>query len=83
MRCRAWQSRPLDAVWPVIYLDALVIKVRDQGVVQNKAAYLALGMGVSVATKIEGRTSEKIEGRAQKGSRGRSGCASASSTARR
>ncbi len=39
-----WQSRPLDAVYPVIFLDALVCKVRDAGTVKNKAAHLAVGV---------------------------------------
>ena len=37
-----WQARPLEAVWPIVYLDAIVLKVRDQGVVQNKHVYMAL-----------------------------------------
>jgi putative transposase len=37
----AWQNRPLDAVYPIVYLDALVVEVRDQGVVRNKSVYLA------------------------------------------
>src|SRR6202012_279868 len=41
---QAWQARRLDPVWPIVYLDALVIKVRDGGVVGNKSAYLALGI---------------------------------------
>lgn len=41
---REWQSRPLDRVYPVVYLDALVCKVRDEGVVRNKAAHIALGV---------------------------------------
>lgn len=48
-----WQARPLDRVWPFIFLDALVIKVRDQGVVQNKSAYLALGVGGGVDGRKE------------------------------
>ena len=59
---QAWQARPLDAVWPVIYLDALVIKVRDQGVVQNKAAYLALGLGVDGRKEVLGLWLETTEG---------------------
>src|SRR5690348_301992 len=39
---RAWQTRPLDDVYPVVFLDALVLKVRDGGSVQRKACYLAL-----------------------------------------
>lgn len=41
---KAWQSRPLDPVWPIIYVDALVVKVRDGNVVTNKAAHLVLGV---------------------------------------
>jgi putative transposase len=40
----AWQTRPLDAFYAIIYIDALVVKVRDGGMVQNKAAYLAVGV---------------------------------------
>ena len=39
-----WQTRPLDAFYAIIYIDALVLKVRDGGMVQNKAAYLAVGV---------------------------------------
>jgi len=39
-----WQSRPLDAVYPIIYLDCLVVKVRQDKKVINKAIYLALGV---------------------------------------
>jgi putative transposase len=38
-----WQSRPLDPVWPVIFIDALMVKIRD-GVVTNRAVYLAIGI---------------------------------------
>jgi transposase-like protein len=41
-----WQNRPLDAVYPIFYIDALVIKVRDQGTVRNKPAYQAIGVDV-------------------------------------
>lgn len=41
---REWQHRPLDAVYPIVYIDALVIKVRTQGVVTNRPAYLAIGV---------------------------------------
>ena len=40
----AWQTRPLDSFYAIIYIDALVVKVRDGGMVQNKAAYLAVGV---------------------------------------
>lgn len=43
---KAWQCRPLDEIYPIIYIDALVIKVRDGGQVRNKAAHLAIGIGL-------------------------------------
>jgi len=43
---REWQSRPLDAVYPILYIDALVIKVRTQGSVVNRPAYVAVGVDV-------------------------------------
>lgn len=41
---KAWQSRPLDPVWPVLFLDALVVKVRDGAHVVNKAAHIVVGV---------------------------------------
>jgi putative transposase len=41
---KAWQGRPLEEIYPIIYLDALVVKVRDGHQVRNKAAYLAVGV---------------------------------------
>ena len=41
-----WQNRPLDSVYPILYIDALVVKVRDGGSVVNKAAYVAVGVDV-------------------------------------
>ena len=41
---KAWQSRPLDPVYAVVFLDAIVVKVRDNQVVQNKPAYVAVGV---------------------------------------
>ena len=41
---RAWQSRPLDPVYAAVFLDAIVVKVRDDQVVQNKPAYVAIGV---------------------------------------
>jgi putative transposase len=42
---KAWQSRPLDPVYAVVFLDAIMVKVRDNHVVQSKPAYLAAGIG--------------------------------------
>ena len=43
---KAWQSRPLEEVYPVLYLDAIVLKVRDGHQVRNKSAHLAIGVTV-------------------------------------
>ncbi|MBB5464963.1 ATP-dependent Lon protease [Paraburkholderia sp. CI2] len=40
-----WQQRPLEAMYPIVYFDALRLKIRDEGTVRNKAVYLALGNG--------------------------------------
>ena len=42
----AWQTRPLDTFYAILYVDALVVKVRDGGAVDNKAAYLVTGVDV-------------------------------------
>lgn len=39
---RAWQNRPLDAIYPILYLDALYVRMRDNGHVQNRAVYVAI-----------------------------------------
>jgi putative transposase len=59
---QAWQARPLDSVWPIVYLDALVIKVRDQGVVGNRSAYLVMGVGIEGKKQILGLWLEANEG---------------------
>ncbi len=58
----AWQNRALDAVYPIVYLDALVVKIRDQGVVRNKAVYLALGVTVAGSKEVLGLWIEQNEG---------------------
>lgn len=58
----AWQSRPLDATYPILYLDALVVKVRDQGVVVNKSVYLALGVTMRGTKEVLGIWIEQAEG---------------------
>jgi putative transposase len=47
---RAWQQRPLEDVYPVVFLDALVLKIREGGTAQRRACYLALGVGLDGAT---------------------------------
>jgi putative transposase len=58
----AWQNRPLDPVYCIVYLDALVVKVRDQGVVRNKAVYLALGVTTHGSKEVLGLWIEQNEG---------------------
>lgn len=57
-----WQSRPLDPVWPIVYLDALVVKVREQGVVQNRHLYVALAIGLEGQKEVLGLWLETNEG---------------------
>lgn len=50
----AWQHRPLEAFYPVIYLDALIVKVRDGGHVRNKAAHIAVGVDLEGVKHVLG-----------------------------
>lgn len=58
----AWQSRPLEAIYPIVYLDALVVKVRDEGTVRNKSVYLALGIKLDGTREVLGLWIEQTEG---------------------
>ena len=58
----AWRSRPLDPVYAIVYLDALRVKIRDEGLVQNKAVYLAIGIRCSGEKEILGLWIEQNEG---------------------
>ena len=51
---RAWQSRPLDTVYPIIYLDALVVKVRESSHIQNQAIHLIIGINTSGRKEVLG-----------------------------
>jgi len=44
---KAWQNRPLDSVYPIVYLDAIHLKIRTDGRVQNRAVYVALGVNMT------------------------------------
>jgi putative transposase len=57
-----WQSRPLEPVWPVIFLDAIICKVRDGGTVKNKAAHLAVGVDLDGKKEVLGIWVEHTEG---------------------
>lgn len=43
---KAWQSRPLDEVYPILYIDGLRLRIRDNGAVGTNVAYLAIGVDV-------------------------------------
>jgi transposase-like protein len=59
---REWQIRPLDSLYPVIFFDALRVKIRDEGTVRNKAVYLALGILPDGTKDILGLWIEQTEG---------------------
>lgn len=59
---REWQNRPLDQVYPIIIFDALRVKIRDEGVVRNKAVYLALGINLEGIKDVLGLWIEQTEG---------------------
>ena len=58
----AWQSRPLEPMYPVIFFDALRVKIRDDAVVRNKAIYLALGVLPDGTRDVLGIWIEQTEG---------------------
>jgi transposase-like protein len=58
----AWQQRPLDRMYPVVIFDALRVKIRDEGVVRNKAVYLALGVDREGYRDVLGLWIEQTEG---------------------
>jgi putative transposase len=59
---RAWAARPLEDVYPVIFLDALVLKIREGGTVQRRACYLALGITLEGERDVLGLWFEETEG---------------------
>jgi len=58
----AWQSRPLEQMYPVVFFDALRVKIRDEAVVRSKAVYLALGILSDGSKDILGIWIENTEG---------------------
>jgi len=58
----AWQSRPLDPMYPVVFFDALRVKIREDAMVRNKAVYLALGVAADGTRDILGLWIENTEG---------------------
>ncbi len=59
---KAWQNRPLDALYPILYLDALQVKIRDGAHIRNKAIYLAIGVNLSGIKEVLGLWVAQSEG---------------------
>jgi putative transposase len=59
---KIWQQRPLNTVYPIVYLDCLVVRSRDSGAIQNKAVYLALGVNSDGEKELLGLWLSQNEG---------------------
>ena len=59
---KAWQARPLDALYPIVYLDCIVVKVRENRRIINKAVYLALGINIDGHKELLGMWMSENEG---------------------
>ncbi len=59
---KLWQARPLDVVYPILYLDCIHVKVRDNGAVRTKAVYLAIGVNMEGHKEVLGLWISQTEG---------------------
>ena len=59
---KAWQNRPLERVYPIVYLDALIVKIRDGHTVRNQACYVALGVNLDGERDVLGLWFQQTEG---------------------
>jgi len=59
---KEWQSRPLDAIYPIVYLDAIRVKIRVEGRVQNRCVYISIGVNLSGIKEVLGLWSAETEG---------------------
>ncbi len=59
---KAWQTRPLDRIYPIVYLDCIVVKVKEDNRITNKAVYLALGVNIEGHKELLGMWISKNEG---------------------
>jgi putative transposase len=59
---RQWQARPLEDVYPILFLDALIVKVRDGGAVRNRACYVAIGVNLEGERDVLGIWFQVAEG---------------------
>ena len=61
-KVKTWQSRPLDALYPIVYMDCIHVKVRDSGAVRVKALYLAIGVNLEGIKEVLGLWMAQTEG---------------------
>jgi putative transposase len=59
---KSWQNRPLERVYPIVYLDALIVKIRDAHVVKNHACYVAIGVNLDGERDVLGLWFQQTEG---------------------
>ena len=59
---KLWQGRPLEELYPIVYLDALMVKVGDEGHIQNKAIYVVLGVNLEGQKEVLGLWGAQTEG---------------------
>ena len=59
---KAWQQRPLEQIYPILYLDALIVKIRDGHAIRNMACYLAIGVNLEGERDVLGIWFQKTEG---------------------
>lgn len=59
---RAWQNRPLDPVYPIVYLDALIVKMRHEGRVENRAVFIGIGITLEGNKEVLGLWTSAAEG---------------------
>ena len=59
---QAWRTRPLERVYPIVYFDALMVKVREDRSVQNRACYLAIGVTIEGEREVLGIWWQDTEG---------------------
>ena len=59
---KTWQARPLDALYPIVYMDCIHVKVRDSGAVRVKALYLAIGVNLDGIKEVLGLWMAQTEG---------------------
>ena len=59
---RAWQSRPLDRLYPILYLDCLMVKTREAGSAANRAIYMAIGVNTDGIKEVLGLWTAPTEG---------------------